>query len=106
MMSTKVSWQVKDFADRWIDVSSEIEAKTLSVEQSGAAIRRKPSSAASRKSAERQILINDVELKEAVEEALQVGELWGIQSRDPAPEYRRAMIERIIDRLMARCEVD
>lgn len=34
-----MTWQVKDFADGWIDVANEAAARKLSVEQSGAAIR-------------------------------------------------------------------
>lgn len=34
-----MKWQVKDFADGWIDVADEAAARKLSREQSGAAIR-------------------------------------------------------------------
>ena len=37
-----MAWQVKDFADGWIDVPDEESARKLSSEQSGAAIRPKP----------------------------------------------------------------
>jgi len=37
-----MGWQVKDFADGWIDVADEVEACKLSAEHSGAAIRLKP----------------------------------------------------------------
>lgn len=37
-----MTWQVKDFADGWIDVADEAAARRLSEEQSGAAIRPKP----------------------------------------------------------------
>ena len=37
-----MKWQVKDFADGWIDVADEAAAKKLSEEQSGATVRQKP----------------------------------------------------------------
>lgn len=37
-----MTWQVKDFADGWIEVPDEYSARKLSAEQSGAAIRPKP----------------------------------------------------------------
>lgn len=40
-----MTWQVKDFADGWIDVADEPAARALSEIQSGAAIRPKPRTA-------------------------------------------------------------
>lgn len=35
-------------------------------------------------------------LSEVADQSMQVGELWGVQGRDPSPAYRSEMIEKII----------